>query len=181
MINVFDCFAGNGGYLNPYNNYYLMVNQYTFKFLLTKKQLQKFYFKENKTYSEIAEIKNVSVKRIQNLMKKFNLKPRKQIPRNQFGINNPSWKGGIFFNKHTGYWYVKSEKHHQRSIRGYIALHQKIFEDFLGRQLKFYSFNNSKNEIVHHIDGNKENNSISNLKLMTCGEHISFHCKGKRY
>ena len=37
-------------------------------------------------------------------------------------------------------------------------------EKKLGRKLR-------PNEIVHHIDGNASNNDLSNLKVMTRGEH----------
>ena len=43
-------------------------------------------------------------------------------------------------------------------------------EKKLGRYLK-------PNEIVHHIDGNKQNNKLSNLKLMTEEQHKSLEMK----
>lgn len=43
-------------------------------------------------------------------------------------------------------------------------------ETKLGRKL-------SKEEVVHHIDGNKTNNSLDNLQLMTRSEHSSHHAK----
>lgn len=46
--------------------------------------------------------------------------------------------------------------------------HRVIMEEYLGREL-------SPEEVVHHIDGNKQNNDISNLKLMTRSEHIREH------
>ena len=42
-------------------------------------------------------------------------------------------------------------------------------EDYIGRPLE-------KNEIVHHIDGNKQNNSIDNLYLCkSTSEHRQIH------
>lgn len=35
----------------------------------------------------------------------------------------------------------------------------------------------TSNEEVHHIDGNKHNNSIENLELMQKGEHTKRHWK----
>ena len=48
--------------------------------------------------------------------------------------------------------------------------HRYIMEKHLGRQL-------TPHEVVHHIDGNKQNNNISNLKLMSRSEHIREHLK----
>lgn len=46
--------------------------------------------------------------------------------------------------------------------------HRVIAEQILGRPL-------NRNEIVHHIDGNKHNNNPSNLEVMTQSEHIKMH------
>jgi len=48
--------------------------------------------------------------------------------------------------------------------------------------LMFESFNNyklEKNEVVHHIDKNPENNDLDNFKLMINSEHMSLHKSGK--
>lgn len=43
--------------------------------------------------------------------------------------------------------------------RGYVQLHRLIMEDILGRYL-------TKEEVVHHIDGNRINNFEENLELI---------------
>ena len=43
-------------------------------------------------------------------------------------------------------------------------------KNYLGRIL-------NPNEVVHHIDGDKFNNDISNLKLMDYKEHVKLHQK----
>lgn len=48
------------------------------------------------------------------------------------------------------------------------AEHRQVMEEYLGREL-------SPNEIVHHIDGNKLNNDISNLVLTTRADHLKTH------
>lgn len=47
-------------------------------------------------------------------------------------------------------------------------------EQHLGRELSIF-------EIVHHIDGNKKNNNINNLKVMTRQEHNSLHGGNNKY
>lgn len=46
--------------------------------------------------------------------------------------------------------------------------HQIIMENHIGRELK-------ENEVIHHIDGNKRNNDLSNLMLVTREEHTKIH------
>ena len=64
--------------------------------------------------------------------------------------------------------------------QGYIAytrgdmceklFHRVLVASFIGRELR-------KNEVIHHKDGNKQNNDISNLIIMTPSEHMSHHRK----
>jgi len=58
------------------------------------------------------------------------------------------------------------------SYKKYLGRHEHrvIMENYLSRKL-------IKGEIVHHLDGNRHNNSIENLQLMTQSEHIKEHIK----
>lgn len=60
-------------------------------------------------------------------------------------------------------------------VRGYnkkgnVKMHRAVMEEHLGRRL-------SPDEVVHHIDGDKTNNDISNLAVMSREEHSSLHRK----
>lgn len=50
-------------------------------------------------------------------------------------------------------------------------LHRVLMENHLGRKLGF-------NEVVHHINGDKSDNSIENLKVMSRSEHTRMHMTG---
>lgn len=52
--------------------------------------------------------------------------------------------------------------------RGKVQEHVLIMEEHIGRRLE-------KTEVVHHIDGTRDNNDISNLLLLTRSEHSALH------
>jgi hypothetical protein len=51
-----------------------------------------------------------------------------------------------------------------------VRLHRHIMEEKIGRKLK-------RNEIVHHINGDKHDNRIENLEIISQSEHIKKHFK----
>lgn len=78
---------------------------------------------------------------------------KKKMSRSKVGMyegkNNPNWKGGI---QHGNYVY-KSIGVNMRQ-----PLHRYLMEKLLGRKLR-------DGEVIHHIDGDKYNNNLSNLFL----------------
>lgn len=69
--------------------------------------------------------------------------------------------------KENGYL-VKYENGYNK--KGNVKIHRAIMEEKLGRRL-------SPDEIVHHKDGNRLNNDISNLEVMSRGDHSRLHRK----
>lgn len=67
--------------------------------------------------------------------------------------------------KQNGYIMAKAEYHPYSNKRGYVPVHRLIMENELGRYLE------PRKELVHHIDGGRGNNELSNLKLTTPREH----------
>jgi hypothetical protein len=83
-----------------------------------------------------------------------------------------NWKGGRQITT-KGYIMVKKDGYPGTNNRGYIMEHRYVMEKHLGRSLK-------KNEVVHHINGDKKDNRIENLKLMTHARHTIMHHTGKK-
>lgn len=78
------------------------------------------------------------------------------------GSKNPAWRGGVQI--FCGYRMISIGKK-KRQFE-----HRMKMEKKLGRTLL-------KNEIVHHKNGDKLDNRLSNLKIMTQSEHIKEHMK----
>lgn len=87
---------------------------------------------------------------------------------NKSRLNNKyRWKRGWMIN-HNGYKIVY-QPNHPNAYKKYVFEHRLVMEKNIGRYLL-------SEERVHHLDGNKLNNDIKNLKLFsTESEHQKFH------
>jgi hypothetical protein len=99
------------------------------------------------------------------------LKPENRAKRSMKLEKNPAWKGGVTYKRSKGNYigpkYVRCPLEFLPMARkdGYIMEHRLVMAMHLGRML-------SRTEVVHHIDHNTRNNSITNLRLYSSnGEH----------
>ena len=79
--------------------------------------------------------------------------------------NLPDNEKPLGFRRKTNKGYIEI-----KTFSGYQREHVFVMEAVLGRRLE-------DDEVVHHIDNDKTNNDISNLQLMSHGEHTSLHNK----
>ena len=75
--------------------------------------------------------------------------------------------------KKGDYLYAVVKDHPNATANGYVLHHRVVIENHLGRLL-------TKDEIVHHKDEDKKNNSIDNLEVMDKREHARMHNKTGR-
>lgn len=69
----------------------------------------------------------------------------------------------------TGFWYENGYRVLYTGNGKGIKEHIHVMENYLGKKL------NRKTEVVHHINGIKDDNRIENLALMDNKEHIRLH------
>lgn len=127
---------------------------------------------KNIRVTEIAKMLRRNPKAIYGLMDRMNI-PRQ--PRNSFqkGEQNHSWKGGRYIDN-DGYVLVLATDHPFANAQGYVREHRLVVENQIGRFLQPL-------EVVHHIDGDKQNNRIDNLQLFrTNGEHLRLEMTGRK-
>src|SRR3990167_909794 len=86
------------------------------------------------------------------------------------GKLNPKWRGGRRVDK-DGYILVLQRSHpYADSYHGYVREHRLVMEKKIGRYLL-------PTEVVHHKNGDKQDNRISNLLLL---RSLSQHSKVER-
>jgi len=154
------------------------------KLKVRKEELYKLYWEKEYSLEEIRKMFNCGRETIRNKFKKFGIKTRsraeaastkrfqKKCSARNIGRNNPHWKGGIIQNPY-GYVYIKKPEHPRATKYGYVKRSYLVAEETLGRYL--YA-----NEITHHKNGIRNDDRPENIKVITRGEHTSFHNKNRK-
>lgn len=167
---------------------------------ITKEMLEELYLNRNLGMERIAKLLNVGVRVIRTRLDKYS------IPKRGFGhtgipprlgaklsdetkrkiaiahtgkrlskehrdnISKSSTDREYYLN--NGYAFIRVDGHH-RAIRGWrVKRAIVVAEEKIGRRLL-------DNEVVHHINGIRDDDSPDNLIVMTNSKHSSIHCKDK--
>jgi hypothetical protein len=86
--------------------------------------------------------------------------------------NKRGWKSGEI--RQRGYVLVHCPDHPSKNAMGlgYVKRSRLVIEKHIGRYLE-------KNEVVHHINGIRDDDRIENLVITKNSPHLSLHHKGK--
>jgi DNA-binding CsgD family transcriptional regulator len=124
---------------------------------LTKNFLEEMYTKNRMSAYEISRRLGLNISTIYYHLNKNGVKIRSAKDASLKGADNPNWKGG-YVSRSSGYRVIRSNGKAQYE-------HRLIMEEHLGRKL-------GTKEHVHHKNGNKIDNRIENLEVLSAEEHF---------
>jgi DNA-binding CsgD family transcriptional regulator len=124
---------------------------------------------EGRSLSEIARLLGTNKRTVKRFLQVSGIRFERF---RQSGKNNPSWKGGRMIDK-DGYVLIHQPEHPYASRHGYVREHRLVVEKRMGRFL-------SSKEVVHHKNGERQDNRSCNLELFESnGHHLAKTLKGK--
>jgi transcriptional regulator with XRE-family HTH domain/uncharacterized protein (DUF1330 family) len=139
------------------------------------KNTLKFKYEFQKTsIIKLAREFDVSARIISKYLERYQIPLRNHKESNRVsnsGSDNPKWNGGKRYHS-DGYIQVLVPNHPHSVGCGYVYEHRVIMEQHVGRFLE-------RDEHVHHLNGNKTDNRIENLQLLSASEHAKLHVHEK--
>lgn len=95
------------------------------------------------------------------------------------GSQSNFWRGGKYTTP-QGYCLIHKPEHPFKNNHGYIQSHRLVYEQYLSIVLDEDVFIPKSYE-VHHINGNKQQNNLINLELLTKSQHSSLTFKDNKF
>ena len=145
-----------------------------YKLINDKEWLRVEYLDNKRSIADLSREIGCTVGPVRDALRAMGIQTRNNIEarrlydeqRTHTGHLASNWRGGR--SKTGGYIKIYNPDHPYATKQGYVMEHRLLMEKHLGRYLK-------PGEIVHHLDGNKQNNTIENLELTRNGRHIHDH------
>lgn len=131
---------------------------------------------ENLTHAQAGARLGCAAQTIGKLCAKHGIRCHRRGPRN--GPGHPNWKGGRLLDA-DGYvlvWVLDhphARRPSDRKSGGHVAEHRLVMEAHLGRYL-------DPEEVVHHVNGVKDDNQLENLELFSSNaDHLRHELTGR--
>lgn len=129
-------------------------------------------YKESTNVQLTEAIPNKTLLAIYKKARRLGLIRSKEIEHINRSNGRPGRKE-IIQNK-KGYCLIYRPNHPRADSSGYVFHHIVVFEDETGVKVP-------DNCCVHHLNGNKSDNRIENLCLMSKSAHTTYHCRGRKH
>ncbi len=143
-------------------------NKHKKTYMVNRQQLEDLYLNKKMSIGKIAKYLKCSDSLIYVRMLEYNIPLRSRSEANK-GISrgkgelNHRWKGGRNIGS-DGYVMVYCPEHPNSIGGNYVAEHRLVMEKKIGRYL-------SSNEIVHHLNGIRDDNRTENLEIVDRSKH----------
>lgn len=127
------------------------------------------HWEGKKSLHQIAEEMGLSYSGIQWYTREYGIPVRSRVESMLRASDGHGflWKGGRW--KHeSGYIMVKRNGHQMANSAGYVPEHRLVMAEFAGRML-------DKDEVVHHVNGVKDDNRVENLQVRSRGGEGQHH------
>ena len=134
--------------------------------VMTEEYLTREYVDKNRSQTSIAQELNCSITLVREMLLKYGIEINKE--KNHSFISSANNKFGTYITQDKDYLLIYSPNHPKANSRGYVRLHVILAEYYFDTTIE-------DGEVVHHVNGDRQDNRKENLVIMTKEEHDRLH------